>query len=78
MKRYKTILVSLMLVGILCGCGAAGSSEGDTETANQGAQIGAEANNGDETDAGAINPEADDGNVTGNQEEENGKPRNLF
>ena len=61
MKRYKTILVSLMLVGMLCGCGAAGSSEGDTETANQGAQIGAEANNGDETD---------DGNVTGNQEEE--------
>ena len=70
MKRYKTILVSLMLVGMLCGCSAAGSSEGDTETANQGAQIGAEANNGDETDAGAINPEADDGNVTGNQEEE--------
>ena len=65
MKRYKKILVSLMLVGLLCGCGATGQSKGDSDSANQGAQAGTESNSGDE-----VGPGGAGGNVTEKQEEE--------
>ena len=67
MKRYKKILVSLMLVGMLCGCSAAGPSEGDTGAASQGAQAGDVSDSGD---GNVTNPEAGEGTGTENQEEE--------
>ncbi len=77
MRRYKKILVSLMLVVVLCGCGAQNQGDAGADSGTAGAESGTETQGGS---AGATNQgtETNSGDEANQEEEKMVNPETYF